>query len=242
MLNRFSQEQVDALNSRIHTAQDALQWASDNLHPRVAKASSFGAEDTVIIDMMARINPEYRFFTLDTGRLPAETYDIMDRVRKRYGVRLEVLFPDAGEVEEMVRERGVNLFYDSVENRKMCCAVRKVHPINRILGTLDGWITGLRREHAESRKGAEIFEIDGQHGGILKINPIAYWTWEQVWKYIKENDLPYNKLLDMGYPSIGCAPCTRAVKAGQDARAGRWWWEENTHKECGLHVSHDGGK
>ncbi len=234
----FSQEQVNELNARIHTAQEALQWASDQLHPRVAKASSFGAEDAVIVDMMIKINPRFRFFTLDTGRLPQETYDIMDAVRKRYGINLEVMFPDTDEVEEMVRKKGLNLFYESVENRKLCCGIRKVHPTDRMLGTLDGWITGLRQDQTETRRDAKIFEVDTQHNSILKINPLVDWTWDRLWEYIRANDVPYNKLLDAGYPSIGCAPCTRAVEAGQDARSGRWWWEHDTHKECGLHMDY----
>ncbi len=234
----FSQEQVNELNARIHTAQEALQWASDQLHPRVAKASSFGAEDAVIVDMMIKINPRFRFFTLDTGRLPQETYDVMDAVRKRYGINLEVMFPDTDEVEEMVRKKGLNLFYESVENRRLCCGIRKVNPTNRMLGTLDGWITGLRQDQTETRRDAKIFEVDTQHNNILKINPLVDWTWDRLWEYIRANDVPYNKLLDAGYPSIGCAPCTRAVEAGQDARSGRWWWEHDTHKECGLHVDY----
>ena len=234
----FSQEQVNELNARIHTAQEALQWASDQLHPRVAKASSFGAEDAVIVDMMIKINPRFRFFTLDTGRLPQETYDIMDAVRKRYGINLEVMFPDTDEVEEMVRKKGLNLFYESVENRRLCCGIRKVHPTDRMLGTLDGWITGLRQDQTETRRDAKIFEVDTQHNSILKINPLVDWTWDRLWEYIRANDVPYNKLLDAGYPSIGCAPCTRAVEAGQDARSGRWWWEHDTHKECGLHMDY----
>ena len=235
---RFTQEQADELNSKVTTAEGALQWASENLHPRVAKASSFGAEDAVIMDMMLKINPEFRFFTLDTGRLPQETYDIMDVVRKKYGVSVEVLFPDAAEVEEMVREKGANLVYESVENRKLCCEIRKVHPMNRMLATLDGWITGLRRDQTETRQGVAMFQIDSGHGGILKINPIIDWTWEQVQKYIQENGLPYNSLLDKGYPSIGCEPCTRPIKPGEDLRAGRWWWEQGEHKECGIHIDH----
>ncbi len=234
----FSQEQVNELNARIHTAQEALQWASDQLHPRVAKASSFGAEDAVIVDMMIKINPRFRFFTLDTGRLPQETYDVMDAVRKRYGINLEVMFPDTDEVEEMVRKKGLNLFYESVENRRLCCGIRKVHPTDRMLGTLDGWITGLRQDQTETRRDAKIFEVDTQHNSILKINPLVDWTWDRLWEYIRANDVPYNKLLDAGYPSIGCAPCTRAVEAGQDARSGRWWWEHDTHKECGLHMDY----
>ena len=237
---RLTQAQVDDLNSTVQTAEEALQWASDNLHPRVAKASSFGAEDAAITDMMVGINPKFRFFTLDTGRLPGETYEAMDAVRKRYGVDLEVLFPDAAEVEEMVRSRGLNLFYDSVENRELCCAVRKVHPTARILETLDGWITGLRRDQTQNRAGARMFELDESRGGMLKINPIIDWTLEQVWDYIRKHEVPYNKLLDKGYPSIGCAPCTRAVGPGEDARAGRWWWEQDGRKECGLHVGSGG--
>ena len=239
---RLTQAQVDGLNSTVRTAEDALRWASDNLHPRVAKASSFGAEDAAVMDMMVRINPKFRFFTLDTGRLPRETYEAMDAARRRYGIDLEVLFPDAAEVERMVRSRGPNLFYDSVENRKLCCKVRKVNPTARVLGTLDGWITGLRRDQTADRAGARMFELDGTRGGILKINPIIDWAWSDVWDYIASNKVPYNKLLDMGYPSIGCAPCTRAVRPGEDARAGRWWWEGDGHKECGLHLGPEGGR
>ena len=233
---RFTQEQVDGLNDTIKDAQGALKWASENLHPRVAKASSFGAEDAVIMDTMVKINPAFRFFTLDTGRLPQETYDIMDIVRKRYGIKIEVLFPDTAEVEAMVREKGMNLFYDSVENRKLCCEIRKVHPTNRMLATLDGWITGLRRDQTKVRQDASIFQLDAAHDSILKINPIIDWTWDDIQNYIKQHDLPYNSLLDKGYPSIGCAPCTRPIKPGEDLRAGRWWWEQDEHKECGLHI------
>ena len=235
---KFSQQEVDQLNSSIKTAQEALKWASDNLHPKVAKASSFGAEDVAMIHMMIQINPKFRFFTLDTGRLPPETYDIMDKIKKTYDIDLEILFPDAKEVEEMVRTKGINLFYESVENRKLCCEIRKVHPTERILKTLDGWITGLRRDQNKNRKSVKMFEIDWQHDGILKINPIIDWTWQDVWNYIKENNIPYNKLLDEGYASIGCAPCTRALKPGEDLRAGRWWWEKEEHKECGLHMAY----
>lgn len=237
-MSKFNQQEIDKLNSTIKTAEEALKWASDNLHPRVAKASSFGAEDAAIMHMMIKINPEFRFFTLDTGRLNQETYDVMDEVRKKYNIKLEVLFPDANEVEEMVRAKGVNLFYESVENRKLCCEIRKVHPINKILKELDGWITGLRKEQTKNREDAKMFEIDTQHNGILKINPIIDWTWDKVWNYVKENNIPYNKLLDKGYPSIGCEPCTRAIKPGEDIRAGRWWWENEEHKECGLHIDY----
>ena len=238
---KYTQGMVDGLNAKYHTAQDALKWASENLHPRVAKASSFGAEDAVVMDIMLKVNPEFRFFTLDTGRLPQETYDIMDMVRKKYGVSIEVLFPDANDVEEMVTAKGPNLFYESVENRKLCCEVRKVKPMNRMLSTLDGWITGLRQDQTKIRGDAKMFEIDDTHNNILKINPIINWTWDDVQAYIKENGLPYNSLLDKGYPSIGCEPCTRPIKPGEDLRAGRWWWEQDEHKECGLHIRPDAG-
>jgi len=236
-VTRFTQEQVDELNSKISTAKEALQWASDNLHPKVGKASSFAAEDAVMIEMMVKINPKFRFFTLDTGRLPQETYDIIDIVRKKYNITIEVLFPDAKDVQDMVNEKGMNLFYDSVENRKLCCEIRKVRPMNKLLSTLDGWITGLRRDQTENRKDTQIFQIDHGHGGILKINPIINWTWDDVWDYIKKYNLPHNSLLDKGFPSIGCEPCTRAIKPGEDLRAGRWWWEQG-NKECGLHIDH----
>jgi phosphoadenosine phosphosulfate reductase len=162
----------------------------------------------------------------------------MDIVRKKYNISIEVLFPDTSEVEKMVNEKGMNLFYESVENRKLCCEIRKVHPINKMLNTLDGWITGLRRDQTEIRENATIFQLDHGHGGILKINPIIDWTWKQIQEYIKKNNLPYNSLLDKGYPSIGCEPCTRAIKPGEDLRAGRWWWEQGENKECGLHIDH----
>ncbi len=237
-MSKFSQAELDEVNSTIDSPQDALKWALDNLHPKVAKASSFGAEDSVIIDMMTKINPEARFFTLDTGRLNQETYDVMDQLEKKYNIHFEVMFPDAQEVEEMVRVKGINLFYDSPENRKLCCGIRKVHPLKRMLSTLDGWITGIRRDQTSTRESASFIEIDEKYNGILKINPLLNWTWEQVWNYIKENNVPYHKLLDKGYPSIGCEPCTRAIKAGEDLRAGRWWWESNENKECGLHMDH----
>ena len=162
----------------------------------------------------------------------------MDIVRKKYNISIEVLFPDAKEVEDMVREKGVNLFYESVENRKLCCEIRKVHPINKILSTLDGWITGLRRDQTKTRENATIFQLDHGHGDILKINPIIDWTWDQIQEYIKKNDLPQNSLLEKGYPSVGCEPCTRPIKPGEDIRAGRWWWEKDGNKECGLHIDH----
>ncbi|HVZ62075.1 MAG TPA: phosphoadenylyl-sulfate reductase [Candidatus Nitrosotalea sp.] len=237
-MSKFTAEQVQQLNANLKTPQEVLQWSFDNLHPRLAMASSFGAEDVVVIDMMMKIDPKARIFTLDTGRLNQETYDVMDEIRKKYNVNIEVMFPDQNEVEQMVRVNGLNLFYDSVGNRKLCCGIRKVHPLNRILSTLDGWITGLRADQTEVRSNANKIELDEQHNGIIKINPIIEWTWDQTWDYIKKNNIPYNKLHDKGFPSIGCEPCTRAIKPGEPLRAGRWWWESDSQKECGLHANH----
>jgi len=237
-MSKFTAEQVQQLNANLKTPQEVLKWSFDNLHPRLAMASSFGAEDVVVIDMMMKINPKSRIFTLDTGRLNQETYDVMDEIRKKYNMNIEVMFPDQNETEQMVRVNGMNLFYDSIGNRKLCCGIRKVHPLNRMLATLDGWITGLRADQTEVRLTSNRIEIDEQHNGIIKINPIIEWTWEQTWDYIKKNNIPYNKLHDKGFPSIGCEPCTRAIKPGEPLRAGRWWWESDSQKECGLHANH----
>ena len=235
---KFTGEQIRQLNAKLKTPLEVLRWALDNLHPRIAVASSFGAEDVAIIDMISNINPKARVFTLDTGRLNQETYDVMDEIRSRYNMNIEVMFPDNDEVEQMVRVNGMNLFYHSVGNRKLCCGIRKVHPLNRMLSTLDGWITGLRADQTEVRSNSNKIEIDSQHNDIIKVNPILEWSWEQTWDYIKKNNIPYNKLHDKGFPSIGCEPCTRAIKPGEPLRAGRWWWESDTEKECGLHADH----
>ncbi len=218
------------------SAMEVLKWAINAYAPKIALASSFGAEDVILIDMMVKINKEKaKIFTLDTGRLNQETYDVMDAIRKKYGIQIEVYFPEQRETEEMVKIKGMNLMYESVENRKLCCEIRKVHPLNRALSKLDGWITGLRREQAITRANIYKLEIDSSHGNIVKINPLADWTNEMIWDYINKNNVPYNKLHDSGYPSIGCEPCTRAVHRGEDPRAGRWWWENAAQKECGLH-------
>lgn len=238
-MSRFTADQVQQLNEQLKTPQEVLKWSLDTLHPKIAFASSFGAEDVAIIDMMLKINPKARIFTLDTGRLNQETYDLMDIIRDRYSVNIEVMFPDHKEVEQMVRTNGMNLFYQSMNNRILCCGIRKIHPLKRILSSLDGWITGLRADQTEVRSVAKKIELDTRNNGILKINPIIEWTWEQTWEYIKKNNVPYNKLHDKGYPSIGCEPCTRAIKPGEPLRAGRWWWESDSEKECGLHTDHN---
>ncbi len=237
MGSRYTPSQIGRLAREFEkeSAQEVLKWALVTFGPKVALASSFGAEDVTIIDIMAKIDKSRtKVFTLDTGRLNQETYDAMDAIRARYGIAIEVYFPDQKEVENMVNAKGMNLMYESVENRKLCCEIRKVHPLNRAHSKLDGWITGLRRDQLETRAGTKKIEIDSNHGGIIKINPLADWTYDMVWDYIRNNNIPYNKLHDKRYPSIGCAPCTRAVMVGEDPRAGRWWWE-SAAKECGLH-------
>ncbi len=228
-------ENFEALEKK--SAEDVLRWAIEKFYPKIAFASSFGAEDVVLIDMIFRINPKVRMFTLDTGRLHQETYDVMDEIRRKYNKETEIYFPEAREVEAMVRQYGLNLFYDSIDLRKMCCRVRKILPLNRALSGLDAWITGLRREQAVTRGETKKVEIDSSHNSIIKVNPIVNWTDKEVWDYIKKNNIPYNKLHDKGFPSIGCVPCTRAIKKGEDIRAGRWWWENPETKECGLHCA-----
>jgi phosphoadenosine phosphosulfate reductase len=235
---RLSKDEVEKLaeNFEKKEPKEILQWSLDTFHPRIALSSSFSAEDVALIDMLSKINPKFRIFTLDTGRLNQETYSLMDRIRTRYGIQIEVYYPNTASVEKMVREHGMNLFYKSVSHRRLCCKVRKVEPLMRALSGLDAWITGLRREQSVTRTKLKKIEIDEAHRGILKINPLADWSSDQVWDYVKKNNVPYNPLYDQGYTSIGCEPCTRPIKPGEDIRAGRWWWESPEKKECGLHV------
>ncbi len=222
-------------------AEEVLGWAIRTFRPRIALASSFGAEDVALIDMWWRIEQKVQIVTLDTGRLPEETYEVMERIRERYGIAITTYFPEAAAVEGLERERGFYSFRRSVEERKHCCAIRKVQPLGRALAGLDAWVTGLRREQAETRVTVRQVERDAAHGGIIKVNPLADWSTEEVWRYVRDHEVPYNRLHDRGYPSIGCAPCTRAVRAGEDLRAGRWWWENPTTKECGLHLGPGNG-
>ncbi len=238
---KFSEEDVKSLNREFERSspQDILAWASENLDSSVALATSFQVQGMVLVDMFAKTDPKARVFTLDTGRLHSHTYDAMEKTREKYNINIEVLFPGAAEVEEMVTSHGVNLFYKSVENRRLCCQVRKTNPLNGFLKTLDAWITSIRADQTQQRADSSKFEIDYLHGRMLKINPILDWTTDEVWDYVRKNDVPYNKLHDMGYTSIGCAPCTRAIEEGEDPRAGRWWWEQDSDKECGIHFSHE---
>lgn len=225
---------MSTLQQKINQTVAVLEQAVRDFSP-VTFANSLGAEDMVLTDLIARYQPNIDMFSLDTGRLPQETYDLMQKVRNKYSVPLKVYYPDAAQVELYVAQHGVNGFYDSVERRKACCHVRKVEPLRRALIGTKAWITGMRREQAVTRGSLEVSVFDADNG-IQKFNPLLEWTDAEVWEYIKANDVPYNALHDQFYPSIGCAPCTRAITPGEDIRAGRWWWEDPQNKECGLHV------
>lgn len=202
---------------------------------KVKLASSFSIEDVVLVDILQNLFPQVSIFALDTGRLPEETYETADAVSQRYGIKVDWYFPQRESIEKLEQEKGLFSFRDSIKNRKECCAIRKVEPLKRALSGLDGWITGMRREQSVTRTELQPLQLDEMHGGIIKINPLAFWDKEKVWDYADKNRLPVNRLHRLGYPSIGCAPCTRPVKEGDDSRAGRWWWEGADHKECGLH-------
>jgi thioredoxin-dependent adenylylsulfate APS reductase len=223
-------------------AERVLAWSIEKFHPRLVLSASFGApEGMVLLDLMQRIEPGVRVFTLDTGRLPQATHDLIDRVRDRYGVSVEVVFPDPNDVVAMVRSGGQNLFYESVEKRQLCCRVRKVEPMRRYFATagIDAWVAGLRRGQGVTRSEAAKIEIDETHGGIVKVNPLVDWSHEQVWDYVRDHNVPVNRLHKQGYPSVGCDPCSRAIQPGEDIRAGRWWWENPETKECGIHVEEE---
>lgn len=201
---------------------------------KIALATSFSIEDQAITHMAWMHNPKARVFTLDTGRVFQETYDVMQQTKEAYSITIEECVPEAAEVASMVEEKGPNLFYESVGNRHLCCDIRKVRPLRKKLASVKAWITGQRRDQSVTRSELETVELDPQFA-IIKINPLADWTEGQVWEYIKKNEVPFNRLYNIGFRSIGCAPCTRAVNKGDDIRSGRWWWESPEHKECGLH-------
>ena len=226
------------MQQRIDQVVAVLQQAARDFSP-VCFANSLGAEDMVLTDIIVKNQLHIEMFSLDTGRLPRETYDLMQEVSDRYGVALKVYYPDSTSVERYVANNGINGFYDSVEARKSCCFVRKVEPLRRALKGKGAWITGMRRDQAVTRGTLEISAFDADMG-LQKFNPLLDWTHKEVWAYIRQHDLPYNKLHDQFYPSIGCAPCTRSITPGEDVRAGRWWWEDPAHKECGLHASNAG--
>ena len=198
-------------------------------------ANSLGAEDMVLTDLIVKSALPIEIFSLDTGRLPLETYDLMAAVDQHYGLKLKIYFPQSEGVEKYVRTNGINAFYESIEMRKACCYVRKVEPLQRALAGKKAWITGLRAQQATTRSGLPTREYD-EGNQLEKFNPLADWSEKEVWTYIKQNAVPFNALHDKFYPSIGCAPCTRAISLGEDVRSGRWWWESPELKECGLHV------
>ncbi len=225
---------MSELQEKIAQVKALLAQAADEFQS-VTFANSLGAEDMVLTDLIAKFQPDIEMFSLDTGRLPQETYDLMQEVRARYTVPLKVYFPEADAVETLIEKIGVNGFYDSVENRKACCFIRKVAPLKRALKGKNAWITGMRRDQAVTRGALAVSAFDADQG-LHKFNPLLDWTNADVWSYIKQHDVPYNKLHDRFYPSIGCAPCTRNVTPGEDIRSGRWWWESADGKECGLHA------
>ena len=223
------------------SARRVLVTALERFPSSLALFTSFQAEGMVLLDLVAKLGAEIPVLSLDTGRLPPETYDHIDRVRQHYGIEVELVFPDAVEVQEMVRRRGPNLFYASVDARLECCRVRKVEPLRRALGPYAAWITGLRRDQTQDRARIAKVALDPLNAPdrpLFKLSPLADWTHDDVWSYIREHRVPYHPLYDRGYLSIGCAPCTRPTRPAEDPRAGRWWWEQEGSRECGLHVLH----
>jgi phosphoadenosine phosphosulfate reductase len=234
----MSNNEVDKYQQLLESksTEEIILWAVEHYGvSNVIQATSLSAEDQVITDMLMKLTPEIDIFTLDTGRLPQETYNVLEETRNRYNKNIDIVFPETGAVEVMVNNNGPNLFYESIEKRKLCCRIRKVEPLKRKLSGKKAWICGLRREQASTRTELKVIEWD-INLGINKINPIAGWSDKQVFDYIKQNNVPYNRLHDNGYPSIGCVCCTRAIKSEEEIRAGRWWWENPEHKECGLHI------
>ena len=237
-----SESEVESLAAEYETkgAEDVLRWVLGTFGSRAAISTSFQAEGMVVIDMACRIQPDVRVFTIDTGRLPQETYNLIDEVRKHYGIAVEVYSPNQDELAGFVRQHGINPFYESVSKRLLCCEIRKVNPLKRVLSNLDAWITGIRRTQSDIRSAAAKIGLDVLHDNMIKVNPVADWTHDRVWEYIRSRGVPHNQLYDQGYTSIGCGPCTRPIQPGEDQRAGRWWWEDGVPKECGIHIQMTG--
>ncbi len=218
-------------------AEEILDEAFKFFNKNVEIAVSFGAEDVVLIDMVSKLKIDIGIFTIDTKRLNKETYDLIKEIKQKYNLKIEILYPNESSVRKMVDAKGINLFYDSVENRKECCGVRKVAPLKKKLNSLSGWITGVRSDQNQNRSEFKKVELDKNwENNLIKYNPLVDWSYDQVFDYISKHKVPYNKLHDEGYPSIGCEPCTRAIKKGEDFRSGRWFWEKNGNTECGLHI------
>jgi len=222
-------------------AADVISWGLARFGRKLSISSSFSIEDCVVIDLACKAARaakagDVRVFSLDTGRLPDETYLTDERVRMKYGIEIEWVFPQRDAVENLIRLKGLYSFRDSLDNRHECCGIRKVEPLGRALAGLDAWATGLRNEQSPTRTDTPAVEIDDKHGGIVKLNPIVRWSAAEVRAYADEHKVPIHPLHDRGYPSIGFAPCTRAIKPGEHPRAGRWWWEDPENNECGIHV------
>jgi phosphoadenosine phosphosulfate reductase len=233
-VNLDDQALLASVNSKTTAARSLLRQIAGDFAPAVF-ANSLGAEDMVLTDLIVSDKLGIEIFSLDTGRLPLETYDLIAEVKKHYGLALKLYYPRHDLVETYTRDNGINAFYESVELRKGCCFVRKVEPLQRALAGQKAWITGMRAQQSATRDGLPVRAFD-EGNGLEKFNPLSDWTEKEVWAYIKLNKVPYNALHDKFYPSIGCAPCTRNVTPGEDVRSGRWWWENPESKECGLHV------
>ncbi len=229
--------EIKVLNKKFARAEanEILEYFINEYKDKTALSSSLGAEDQVLTDLMLKVDKKANIFTLDTGRLHPETYEVMDATNLKYGVKINVFFPLNKDVQELYSTQGINGHFESIENRKRCCGIRKIEPLKRALKPLKIWITGLRAAQSITRVDMPVVEWD-ENFEVIKVNPLINWSEKDVWDYIKANNVPYNKLHDQGFPSIGCAPCTRAVKEGEDIRSGRWWWENPEHKECGLHA------
>jgi phosphoadenosine phosphosulfate reductase len=217
--------------------EEVLSWFDTNFKGKITFSTSLGAEDQVITDMLSGFLPPPEIFTLDTGRLFQETYDLIEVTQSKYNLPIAIYFPDAAKVEEMVRSKGINLFYHSIENRQLCCHIRKIEPLKRALTGMEVWVTGMRKEQSVTRARADLIEWDPTYR-IMKVNPLIHWTDQAVWQYIRTRNIPVSELHEKGYPSIGCMPCTRTIQPGEDVRSGRWWWELPEFKECGLHKKH----
>jgi phosphoadenosine phosphosulfate reductase len=233
----MDKKNVDQLNEKLKgkSSLEILKMVSGEFEQKIRFASSMGLEDQVITHMIADNHLPIEVFTLDTGRMFPETYEVIEKTQARYNIKISVYFPDAQDVENMVNEKGINLFYHSIENRKLCCGIRKIKPLKRALEGMDAWITGLRREQSPTRRDMKVAEWD-ETNKLIKVNPLLEWSEEQTWDFINQNKIPYNALHDKGFPSIGCQPCTRAIMPGEDVRSGRWWWENPETRECGLHA------
>ncbi|MEI7597026.1 MAG: phosphoadenylyl-sulfate reductase [Bacteroidota bacterium] len=229
-------ELINDINNQLtgSSAEEIIRTCAENFKDKLVFASSLGLEDQAITHIIASNNFPVSIFTLDTGRLFYESYDLIEKTESKYKIKINIFSPNTNKLQELVNEKGINMFYYSIENRKACCEVRKIEPLQRALKGNNAWICGLRREQSVTRKDLDIIEWD-ENNGLIKVNPLLNWTENQLNDYIKTNKIPYNTLHDNGFPSIGCAPCTRAIAEGEDIRAGRWWWESPETKECGLH-------